>query len=173
MTHREAIQFLEPAVAAGPFTWADLGAGSGVFTRAVATLLGPRGKIIAVDRSTEVLEISAPTGGAKIHLQQADFTRKMELPPLDGILMANALHFIRKQTGLLQGLTQQLNPGAAFLLVEYDNDWPNPWVPYPVSFQKFGELAEKAGLSQPEELHRRPSRYGQGMLYNAVCRKKN
>ena len=36
-----------------------------------------------------------------LHLIPADFTRELELPPLDGILMANSLHFFRdKEKGV-------------------------------------------------------------------------
>lgn len=169
MTHAEAIQFLGNTITPGPFAWADLGAGSGVFTLALADLLGPQGEILAIDRSSEVLQIAAPSKSAAIHVRQADFTDELELPPLDGLLMANALHFVRRQENFLRRLKEFLKPGASFLLIEYDNALPNPWVPFPVSAAKFRLLAKKVGLSEPEIIHRRASRYGQGTIYSAIC----
>ena len=49
MDHRDHVRLLSAAVEAGG-TWADIGAGSGAFTLALAELLGPRGRIFAVDR---------------------------------------------------------------------------------------------------------------------------
>lgn len=51
MNHRDAVAFLRPALAGDPGPiWADLGAGRGTFTKALAELLGPDGAILALDR---------------------------------------------------------------------------------------------------------------------------
>ncbi|HEX6910991.1 MAG TPA: class I SAM-dependent methyltransferase, partial [Longimicrobium sp.] len=50
MKESDAIDLLRPAVHPSPDArWADLGAGTGVFTRALATLAGPSGRVFAVD----------------------------------------------------------------------------------------------------------------------------
>jgi hypothetical protein len=87
--------------------------------------------------------------GATIHPIQADFTHPIELPPLDGVLMANALHFVRDQAATLARIASYLRPDGHLLLVEYDLNAPVPWVPFPISFDRFRTLARQAGLADP------------------------
>src|SRR5919201_5026162 len=47
---RDAVALLRGGVPRPGGTWLDLGAGRGTFTRALATLLGPAGRVYAVDR---------------------------------------------------------------------------------------------------------------------------
>src|SRR5215210_6911182 len=83
-------------------TWADLGAGTGNFTWALRELLGAQATIYAVDRDGKAIrqqqqQLAQAPPGATIIPIQADFTHPLDLPALDGVLMANALHFIRDQ----------------------------------------------------------------------------
>ncbi len=55
MEQSDAVRLIGAAVPAGAATWADLGAGSGTFTLALASLLGPGGIVYAVDRDTDAL----------------------------------------------------------------------------------------------------------------------
>lgn len=70
--------------------------------------------------------------GTRVTFHVADFTRPLALPPLHGIVMANALHFVRDSTPVLHALIQLLIPGGRLILVEYDADHGNPWVPHPI-----------------------------------------
>ena len=159
--------------------WADLGAGSGVFARALSELLGPAGVVIAVDRdvralgrlgTTRDLYLSQPVGG-EIRLYHADFRRPLELPPLDGLLLANSLHFVPRQAPVLRQLVSYLRPQGQVLVVEYDEQRASPWNPYPVPPGRFKELAAAAGLGAVKELARRPSRFGGRELYTAAALK--
>ena len=169
MAHSEALDFIRPCIISGSFTWADLGAGSGVFTLALAELLGPDAYIYAIDQSKKVLEIPSKPGIAAILPQKADFTRTIELPLLDGILMANALHYVLKKEPFLNRIVKHLKPQGHLLLIEYDRSIPNPWVPYPLTFSGFEKLCAKTNLINPKEINRRPSRYGQGEMYAALA----
>src|SRR5262245_4569513 len=84
-------------------TWADLGAGSGTFTLALASLLGPDGRVLAIDRDQSALDelrasasMRSSGDGAAIETAAGDFTDPRSLPDaqLDGLLLANALHFV-------------------------------------------------------------------------------
>ena len=154
-------------------TWADLGAGRGVFAQALSDLLGPAGAVIAVDRDARALgRIAAPpASGATIRTYHADFTRPLELPDLDGILLANALHFVMRQERVLKRLVSYLKPQGRVLVVEYDNEHRSPWNPYPLPFRRFRQLAGTVGLGDVQELNRRPSRFGGRELYAAVALK--
>jgi len=88
-------------------TWADLGSGAGAFTLALADLIGPQGRIYSVDKDRGSLReqeraMRAYFPANTVEYIQADFTRPLNLPPLDGIVMANSLHFIRNKEPILQ-----------------------------------------------------------------------
>jgi ubiquinone/menaquinone biosynthesis C-methylase UbiE len=154
--------------------WADLGAGRGTFTRALATLVAPDGRVHAVDRDAGALDaIRRWAAGrrprASISLVHADVTGALVLPPLDGVVMANVLHFIREQSSVLERVAGLLKPGGRLVLIEYEGRRPSRWVPHPLSPARFAELAAEAGLIAPRVVATRPSAFG-GELYVAVAR---
>ena len=168
------IALIRGGVAAPGGTWADLGAGTGNFTWALRELLGPQGTIYAVDRDgrairrqREMLDQAQP--GAAVHLLQADFTRPLDLPALDGVLMANALHFVRDQAAALALIGAYLRPGGRLVLVEYDLGAAVPWVPFPVAFERFSSLALGAGLSTPTPIGMRRSPSSGIVMYAALA----
>jgi len=174
MNQQDAIALLRAAIpAADGETWADLGAGSGVFTRALATLVGAGGHVIAVDRDARGLAAirawaARERGGAGVTVREADVAAPLELPVLDGVVMANVLHFIADAPGALGRIVERMRPGGRLVLIEYESRRPSPWVPYPVSAARFADLAAGAGLTPPRIAATRPSAYG-GELYVAVC----
>ena len=124
-------------------TWADLGCGDGTFTRALATLLPPGGVIHAMDRDRRALAgIPRSSSGTSIVTHTGDFTEfPWPFAGLDGVLLANALHYVRDQAAFVRRLRGWMKPDATIVLVEYDTDRPNPpWVPYPVPFSLPGKV---------------------------------
>lgn len=134
MTAKQRLELIRPGVHGN--TWADFGAGSGAFTLALLEVLGSTGTVYAVDKDLRGM----PTR-PQIKAVHADFTKALELPPLDGILLANSLHYIRNQAEFLQTLRGYLKPDGVLLIVEYQDRKPNPWVPYPVSFERLEAIA--------------------------------
>ena len=174
MDHAEMVALIRGAVPAGDGIWADLGAGTGNFTRALRELVGPGSTIYAVDRDGKAIarqqaHVREAPGGPAIRPVQADFTRPLDLPPLDGMLMANALHFVRDQPGLLATLLAYLRPGGRLVLVEYDVAMALPWVPYPVPFERLEAVASEAGLSSPALAGVRRSPSSGTAMYAAVA----
>lgn len=178
MDHHDHVNLLRPVDLAPGASWADLGAGSGAFTLALRELLGLSAEIYAVDRNRgRLLElgrahISRFGASDHLHLISADFSKSLELPALDGILMANSLHFFRNKEKVLHHVSTFLKPGGKLILVEYNVDRGNPWVPHPLSFETFRKLAPRAGFSAPRLLAKHPSSFLRE-FYSALCTHEN
>jgi len=104
---------------------------------------------------------------AELRVQAADFTRRIELADLDGIVMANSLHFVEDKTRVLALVRSYLKPGGRLILVEYDSDRGNAWVPHPLSFEAWRELASEAGFVESRKLATVPSRFLR-QIYSAL-----
>jgi ubiquinone/menaquinone biosynthesis C-methylase UbiE len=171
----EMVALIRGGVHAPGGVWADLGAGTGNFTWALRELLGARGAIYAVDRDRTAIErqraamAQAAAPSATILPIQADFTRPLALPLLDGVLMANALHFVPDQPATLALVVGYLRPGGRLLVVEYDVDAAMAWVPFPVPFQRFQTLAAQAGLADPALVGTRRSPSTGVVMYAGVA----
>lgn len=146
--------------------WADLGAGEGAFTLALAELLGPDAHVIAVDKDARALRAI----GHGIETRVADFTKPLDLHDLDGILMANSLHYVRDKAPVLERVRGMLKPAGSLIVVEYEGDRGNPWVPYPFRYATWVRIAEAAGFLGTELLGSVPSRYF-GSMYSALTRR--
>jgi SAM-dependent methyltransferase len=155
----------------GP-VWADIGAGSGAFTLALGDLLGPGASVIAVDRDAGALRANARAmagrfPATRLDLLVADLTVPLALPPLDGLVAANSLHFVPRdrQVAVLRMLAGHLRPGGRFVVVEYDADRGNPWVPHPFAGSSWLRMATDADLASPTVHERVPSRF-LGAIYS-------
>jgi len=172
MDHDDHVQLIRAGVEGAGSTWADLGSGTGAFTLALAELLGPSGIIHSVDRDAAALRTQAQAvhgrfPGTTLEQHVGDFTGPLDLPPLDGLVMANSLHFVRDKGSVLELVRGLLRPGGRLVLVEYDADRGNPWVPFPVSARTWPGLATAAGFEDTHELARVPSRF-LGAIYSAI-----
>ena len=148
--------------------WADFGSGQGAFTLALAELIGPGSTLYSIDRDTGALReqarlVAERFPGVRLHTIGADFTRPLDpgLPALDGLVMANALHYVsdRDKPRVVQLLKSTLKPGGRWLMVEYNVDRGNPWVPHPLSYATWEKLARQCGFEQVRLLATRPSSF--------------
>ena len=164
MNHTDHVNLIHTAIPASGGTWADFGAGSGAFTLALAECLGTSGTIYAVDQDASALRQNQQALASRFphitaHYRTADFTRPLDLPPLDGLIMANALHFHRDKQPILRQIIRYLKPGGRFVVVEYNVDKGNTWVPYPFTYATWETIAAAAGLTQTRQLAARPTRF--------------
>lgn len=173
MEHTDHLNLLRPAGLPQGGTYADFGAGDGAFTLVLRELAGPDAVIYAVDRDGAALrrlkkDYIARFGSTdNLILLPNDFSRPLDastgsaqrLPPLDGIVMANSLHYFRDKEMILRHVRGFLKPGGVLLLVEYNVDEGNLWVPYPLSFETFRTLAPRAGFGEPRLLAKAPSSF--------------
>jgi len=154
-------------------TWIDLGAGSGTFTNALAGLLDRNSIVYAVDKERRVLEQIKPSlSEAKIVTVQQDFTREdFSHPQANGILMANALHFVKDQSTFLRRLKDKsLMQDGRIIVVEYEQSKPNQWVPFPVSFDQLMIIGNEVGFHSIRRMAAIPSVYQRGLMYSALLR---
>jgi ubiquinone/menaquinone biosynthesis C-methylase UbiE len=165
VNHADLVALIEDAITERGGNWADLGAGEGAFTRALADLLGPTAHIVAIDRDGGALRRGL--AGTAIETIVADFTRPLELANLDGIVMANSLHFVRDKGPVLEAVRKMLRPGGKLIVVEYGTDRGNPWVPHPFTFERWQQMAAQAGFEKTRLLRTIPSRH-LGSMYSAV-----
>jgi len=178
MEIHDAIELLRDAVGSSRGVWADLGAGAGTFTQALADLLGPGSSIYAVDddaSSVRSLGVLANASRVRVIPVKADFTRPLEFPGLDdrlldGILLANSLHFVRDAQGVLGKLVERMRAGGRVIVVEYDRRAASRWVPYPIPASRWPDLASAAGLTGATITATRPSAY-QGTIYVGAATK--
>ena len=165
MNHADHVALLAGGITLGEGgTWADLGAGTGAFTLALADLIGPHGIINAVDRDRAALAELRSTfvssvPQAELRVQSADFTRRLDLADLDGVVMANSLHFVLEKRPVLALVRGYLKHGGRLLVVEYDSDRGNDWVPHPLSFETWRDLASESGFVETRKLATVPSRF--------------
>ena len=163
MNHGDLVELIRDGVPGHGGRWADLGAGEGAFTLALADLLGPEADITAIDKDARALKAIA----GPIKTRVADFTKPLGLQDLDGVVMANSLHYVRDKQPALDAVRKMIKPGGRLIIVEYGSDRGNPWVPYPFSYPRWEELAAQAGFSNTTLLKTVPSRW-LATMYSAV-----
>ncbi|HMC08767.1 MAG TPA: class I SAM-dependent methyltransferase [Actinomycetota bacterium] len=170
--HADHVGLIREGVRGAGGEWADLGSGEGAFTLALADILGPGATIHSVDRGHGALRrqrhaMSERFPATRVRYLEADFTQPLDLPPLDGIVMANSLHFVRAKEEALRHIAALLRPGGRLVLVEYDADQGNAWVPHPISYQSWEKLSARSGFVGTRLLQRVPSRF-LGHIYSAM-----
>ena len=173
MRLRDAVKLLAGSdlAALGPTAWADLGCGTGTFTLALAELLAAGSAIHAMDVDGSALrKIPATHNRVDITTHRGDFTHaSWPFEDLDGVLMANSLHYVADQARFIAACERRLT-SRRFLIVEYDTDDANPWVPYPVSVDRAKSLFGAAGYLSFQVLGSRPSVYRRAAIYAALIR---
>ncbi len=173
MNHEDHVRLIRPGVeGAGP-RWLELGAGEGAFTLALADVLGPGGQIVAVDRNARALatlrdRVGSSFPATTVDVVVGDIREPLPDGPFDGLLAANSLHFTTDPAAVLRTAAERVRAGGPMVVVEYDADRGNPWVPHPFSSRRFMQIAAAAGLKDPREIGRVPSRF-LGAIYAAVA----
>ncbi|MEX6688253.1 methyltransferase domain-containing protein [Danxiaibacter flavus] len=174
MELQEAIRLLHQEVYPfnAPETWVDAGCGSGLFTLALASLLPKGSHIYAVDKNKSVLQnIPDSYNNVSIQTKVADFSSEgMPFNNLDGMLMANSLHYIMDKISFIKQTQRSLKQRHSLLIVEYDTDTAvSSWVPYPVSFASLEKLFTKLGYQHIHKITETASRYNRKGIYAAIA----
>ena len=176
--HRDHVGLIrsgvDPAATGRP--WLELGAGEGAFTLALADLLGPGASITALDRDASALrrltdELTRRFPDRALRTIVGDFREPLPAGRFEGILAANSLHFVADPVEVLRRAAAVLRPGGRLIVVEYDADRGNPWVPHPFSARRFATIAAAAGYADAREIGRVPSRF-LGAIYAAAAERQ-
>ncbi len=170
MEQQVAINLIRKGIlAAGKERWADLGAGEGSFTFALSSLLRPESLIYAIDNDKKVLEALHVNSGVRIEKIIGDFRDEDIIPQsLDGLVLANSIHYIDNKRTLIEMLLGKLNKQGRIIIIEYDMDNSNRWVPFPLSFLSLVALFGSIGVPKVEKIGEVPSRLNTSNMYAAV-----
>jgi ubiquinone/menaquinone biosynthesis C-methylase UbiE len=107
---------------------ADLGSGSGLFTRPIAQRVGASGVVYAIDVEPgllKVVERSAKDAGlANIRTVLAAGDDAKIPEKVDVIFVCDTLHHIPGQGPYLKKLVTHLKPGGRLVLIDFDRNWP-------------------------------------------------
>lgn len=168
----KARTLLLPALKEAGGIWADLGCGDGIFTYLLCTLLRSGSEIYAVDKDKHVLQalqrnILEYCSETRVSLLKANFTHQLALPPLDGLVMANSLHFVKQKRPIITRLMNLLKPGGQFVIIEYNTSRGNYAVPHPLDEMAFLTLANKVGLQKAQIVAKAPSTF-LGEMYTGI-----
>jgi len=152
-----------------PTLWTDLGCGAGLFTNALARLLAPGSKIFAVDKNINTFKNFSQNNNVITEKIEADFIYdELNLENLDGVMMANSLHYVKDKFSFIKKVSRYLKNNGCFLIVEYDTDTANPWVPYPLSFNTMKSLFITTGFHSVNKLNETRSRFNRAKIYSAI-----
>ena len=107
MDHQDHLRLLRDGISSPGGIWAEFGSGRGAFTLALAEVIGPGGMIYSVDKNKGALRDQArqiekkfSSNQPAIHYLHEDYRQPLSLPDLNGVLMANTLHFHEDIIGL-------------------------------------------------------------------------
>jgi ubiquinone/menaquinone biosynthesis C-methylase UbiE len=103
---------------------AEIGAGTGFFSRRIAKAVGPTGKVYAQDIQPEMLELlkeyTAKEGITNvIPVLGTETDPKLPAGKIDRVLLVDVYHEFQKPEPMLAALRKVLAPGGTVTLVEY------------------------------------------------------
>jgi len=137
-------------------------------------LLKPGSTVYAIDKNGAALQtIAEHVSGVVVEKLTLDLIdRKIPVADLDGILMANTLHYIRDKASFLNYLASLLKQHGVLLIAEYDTSKANPWVPYPVSFESLSAMLTNTEFGRISKIGEHPSVYRKENIYAAMLEKQ-
>jgi cyclopropane fatty-acyl-phospholipid synthase-like methyltransferase len=107
-------------------TVADIGAGTGVFSRALARAVGEEGTVYAVDVNAELLAHVARTAAAaglrNLRTAQASEDDPRLPQPVDLVFLCDTFHHIPRRADYVRTLRRYLRPGGRIAVIDPPED---------------------------------------------------
>jgi predicted methyltransferase len=105
-------------------TVAEIGAGTGYFSRRIGKALGPSGKVYAIDIQPEMLELlkkyTAEAGVSNVvPVLGTETDPKLPAGGVDRILLVDVYHELQQPEPMLTKIRESLAPGGRVVLIEY------------------------------------------------------
>jgi len=114
---------------------ADIGAGTGLFTRLFAERVGPQGRVYAVDISRPFIENIVRTSQERGFLNVEGVVnghKDVSLPPdsIDLAFLVDTYHHFEYPTSMLSSIHRSLRPGTRLIVIDFRRDPRNSsnWV---------------------------------------------
>jgi len=110
-------------------TVADIGAGTGYITRRLARLVGPSGRVDAVDVQPQMVRMLAERARAE-HLEQvrpvlgAIDDVRLEPASVDLAILVDVYHELERPFEVIESVVRALKPGGRLVFVEYRAEDP-------------------------------------------------
>jgi len=173
MELKEAVRLIKHEKASEVEHWLDLGSGNGLFSLALTEYLVDGSTISCIDKNAAALkQVPVKQNNITIEKIPIDFIKdEWPVKQADGIMMANALHFVKDKHAFLQKAISYLKNRHSFLIVEYDSENGNQWVPHPISYGSLQKFFAEAGYASISHLGEMRSIYNRSNIYAALIRK--
>jgi ubiquinone/menaquinone biosynthesis C-methylase UbiE len=135
---------------------ADIGSGSGVFSRPLASAVSPNGKVFAVDIDRELLEYVDRTAKEKGIGNIVTVLGEFDSPTLpersvDIALICDTLHHIQNRETYLKNLRASMKPRGRIAVIDFLENWPGGHEEMRFSPADLEKWAAAAGLEKISE----------------------
>jgi cyclopropane fatty-acyl-phospholipid synthase-like methyltransferase len=106
-------------------TAADIGAGSGLFTRRMAERVSPGGMVYAVDINKKLLaHIEKSAGELPIRTVLAVEDDPKVPSRVDLIFICDTLHYVDQPARYIEKMAMHLDPGGRIAVIDFRKNWP-------------------------------------------------
>jgi ubiquinone/menaquinone biosynthesis C-methylase UbiE len=131
---------------------ADIGAGSGLFSRPMAQAVGLNGTVYAVDIDREALRYIAEKS-KEFNLPQIKPVLAAEADPkipepLDWIVIIDTLHHVPDLPVYVAGLRRYLKPGGRVAVIDFTERWPRSFEHRKYTVSDLDDWMGKAGMAR-------------------------
>jgi enamine deaminase RidA (YjgF/YER057c/UK114 family) len=134
---------------------ADIGSGSGLFTRPLAQAVGSGGIVYAIDIDPDLLKhvekTSRDKGLSNVRTVLAAENDPKIPKPVDLIVIIDTLHHINNRGTYLAGLKRYLKPGGRIAIIDFSESWPEGHEAMKYTFSELEELMRAGGYTRTEK----------------------
>jgi predicted methyltransferase len=128
-------QILAAAGVSASMTVADVGAGTGLFTRLFAEAVGPGGKVYAVDISQgfirNVLRTANEQGLANVEgIVNSQTSAALPAASVDLVFISDTYHHFEQPIAMMRSVFEALRPGGRLIIVDFERipGRSSPWI---------------------------------------------